>query len=85
MSDRTARMARTTILDAALQVLDGETTPRSAKEIHDRIVKRALFSFKAQDTVGVVRAAIRRHLSQKGARKPEARLREVERDRYLRV
>lgn len=79
-------MARTTILDAALLVLDQAGKPLSASEIHDALVKRALYSFKAQDPISIVRAAIRKHLRTHGAAgQPPARLRLVDRDRYSAV
>ena len=75
-------MARTTILDAVLSVLDGPSA-MSAKEIFDRISSRSLYSFKARDPIAIVRAAIQKHLrTHGGGDQPAARLRRVERDRY---
>lgn len=76
-------MRTNTILEAVVQVLREEPIPRSAEEIRDRIVERSLFSFKAVDTVAIVRAAIRKHLRTHGqAEQPPARVRQVDRDRY---
>jgi hypothetical protein len=76
-------MSRTTILDAVAVVLRDEAEPKSAKQIVERIVERNLFTFKARDPVGVVRAAIRKHLKTHGGdAQPPARLRQVERDRF---
>ena len=76
------RMKRRTILDAAVLVLDQQ--PRSAAEILQRIVVGSHFEFKAQDPVAMVRAAIRKHLKTHGGEgQPRARLRLVERDRYV--
>jgi hypothetical protein len=76
-------MRPNTILDAVVQVLRDEPIPRSAEEIRDRIVERSLFTFKALDTVSIVRAAIRKHLRTHGqAEQQPARVRQVDRDRY---
>jgi hypothetical protein len=73
-----------TILDSIVMVLD--QVPRSASEIHGRIVGASLFEFKAQDPIAMVRAAIRAHLKSHGAAgQPPARVRVVERDRYVRT
>lgn len=76
-------MSRITILDAVVAVLADARAPQSSREIHDRIVARSLFSFNARDPIGIVRAAIRKHLrTHGGAGQPTARLRQVERDRF---
>jgi hypothetical protein len=76
-------MSRVTILDAVVLVLSNDQVPRSAKEIRDRVVARSLFAFKARDDIGVVRAAIRKHLrTHGGTGQPPARVRMVERDRF---
>ena len=77
-------MPRTTILDAVVQVLRDERDPRSTKEILDRVVERSLFTFQARDPAGMVRAAIQKHLRTHGGDdQPPARVRRVDRDRYL--
>lgn len=77
-------MARTTILDAVVQAIPKDGVPRSAKEIHSLIVERKLFSFQAQDPIGILRAALRKHLACHGGDgQPAARIRQVERDRYV--
>lgn len=79
-------MSRTTILDAVIQALPRDGVPRSAKEIHQLIVDRSLFTFQAQDPVGILRAALRKHLAAHGGQgQPPARVRQVERDRYVLV
>ncbi|MCE7890294.1 MAG: hypothetical protein DYH12_11445 [Sorangiineae bacterium PRO1] len=76
-------MSRTTILDAAVQVLAGERAGLSAKDIHERIVARSLFTFKARDPVGVLRAAVQKHLRTHGGDdQPPALLRKLGRDLY---
>jgi hypothetical protein len=53
-------------------------------EIHALIVAKSLFTFRAEDPVGVLRAAIRKHLAAHGAEgQPPARVRQLERDRYV--
>lgn len=77
-------MPRTTILDAAIQALPRDGVPRTAKEIHQLIVDRSLFTFNAKDPPGIVRAALRKHLAAHGGPgQPPARIRLVERDRYV--
>jgi hypothetical protein len=74
---------RRTILDAVLEVLPREDNGRSAKELHELIVARSLFTFRAADPVAMVRAAVRKHLrTHGGPGQPPARVREVGRDRY---
>lgn len=76
-------MSRATILEAVLDVLSREHAPLSAAEIRDRVVARSLFPFKTKDTLGVVRAAIRRHLrTHGGAGQTAARLRRVSDDQF---
>jgi hypothetical protein len=65
-------------------VLSAEAKPRTCAEIHQMIVARELFTFKARDPVAMVRSAIRKHLrAHGGAGQPPARIRHVDRDRYL--
>jgi hypothetical protein len=79
-----AKMPRTTILDAVVLALPRDGVPRSAKEIRDLIVERSLFTFRAQDPVGILRAAIRKHLASHGAEgQPSARVRQQGRDSYV--
>jgi hypothetical protein len=74
---------RTTILDAVVAVLKAEGTPRTIVEVQELIVKRQLYTFRAKDAVGVVRAAVRKHLrSHGGPGQPAARVSQVGPDRY---
>ena len=83
-SEHRAKLSRTTIIDAIVQVLPRDELPRSSAEIHRLIVDKALFTFRAQDPVSMVRAALRKHLAAHGgAGQPSARVRHVERDRYV--
>ncbi|MFT3769721.1 MAG: hypothetical protein QM820_30155 [Minicystis sp.] len=69
-----------------VQALPKDGVPRSAREIHQLVVDKALFTFRAQDAVGIVRSAIRKHLAAHGGEsQPPARIRQVERDRYVLV
>ena len=75
---------RRTILEAVVQALPRDDVPRTAKDIHDLIVAKSLFPFRAQDPVGVLRAAIRKHLASHGAEgQPPARVRQQGRDSYV--
>lgn len=79
-------MAKSTILDAVLVVLGGSQHPMSSTEIHHRIASRSLYAFKARDPIAIVRAAIQKHLrTHGGAAQPAARLRRVDRDRYIAI
>lgn len=81
-----ANMPRTTILDAVVRALPQDGISRSSKEIHQLIVNKSLFTFGAKDPVGIVRSAIRKHLAAHGGQgQPPARIRQVERDRYVLV
>lgn len=51
-----------TIIQAVAQVLEGSSKPLSAKEIHDEIVAKGLFTFGAKDPVSMVRSTIQKHL-----------------------
>ena len=83
-NEQPAKSARTTILDAVVQALPHDGVPRSSKEIHQIIVDRSLFTFRAQDPVSMVRSALRKHLATHGGQgQPVARVRQVERDRYV--
>lgn len=83
-SEQQAKLSRTTIMDAVVQVLPRDGLPRSSTEIHRLIVEKSLFTFRAQDPVSMVRAALRKHLAAHGgAGQPDARVRHVERDRYV--
>ena len=83
-TEQGAKMPRTTILDAVVQALPRDRVPRSAKEIHQLILDGSLFTFHAQDPLGMVRSAIRKHLATHGDEgQPPARVRQVERDRYV--
>lgn len=74
---------RTTILDAVVTVLSGEAKPRTCAEIHQMIVDKQLFTFRAKDPVGIVRSALRKHLrTHGGPGQPAARVRQMDRDRY---
>ena len=76
-------MARSTILDAAVQVLSADRKARTPKEIHEEIVAKGLYSFGAQDPVGMVRATLRKHLrSHGGAGQPASRVKRLDEDRY---
>lgn len=66
-----------TILDAAVAVL-ADKKPRTSKEIHDEIVRRSLFDFRAQDPIAMVRAAIRKHL--RNTAEKQQRVRKVGKD-----
>lgn len=77
-------MPRTTILDAVVQALPRDNVPRSATEIHKLIVDKSLFTFNAKDPVGILRSALRKHLASHGGQsQPAARVRQVDRDRYI--
>lgn len=83
-SEQRAKSSRTTIMDAIVQVLPQDGLPRSSAEIHRLIVDKSLFTFRAQDPVSMVRAALRKHLATHGGSgQPSARVRCPERDRYL--
>ncbi len=85
-SHQGAKMSRTTILDAVAQALPRDGVPRSAAEIHKIILDKSLFTFRAQDPVSILRSAIRKHLATHGGPgQPVARVRQVERDRYVLV
>jgi hypothetical protein len=77
---------RLTIIGAVIEVLTHETAARSSAELHQLIVARSLFTFRAADPVAMVRAAVRKHLrTHGGPGQPPARVREVGRDRYVAV
>jgi hypothetical protein len=58
--------------------------PRTARQIHDLIVAKSLFTFRAQDPVGILRSALRKHLASHGAEgQPPARVRQIDRDSYV--
>jgi hypothetical protein len=77
-------MPRTTILDAVVEALPRDGVPRSAQVIHQFIVDRSLFTFRAQDPLGILRSALRKHLAAHGGQgQPPARIRQIERDRYV--
>ncbi len=79
-----AKKPRTTILDAIVQAVPRDGVPRSSKEIHQLILAKSLFTFHAKDPVGIVRSAIRKHLAAHGGKdQPPARIRQVERDRFV--
>jgi hypothetical protein len=74
---------KTTILDAVVEVLRSETQSATPQEIHDRIITRKLFEFRAKDPVAMVRAAIRKHLRTAGAAGGgRARVVQMNKDRY---
>ena len=74
---------RTTILDAVVTVLSAEGKPRTCAEIHQLIVDRQLFTFRAKDPVGIIRSALRKHLRNHGGQgQPAARIRQIDRDQY---
>ncbi|OQB25827.1 MAG: hypothetical protein BWY11_00205 [Firmicutes bacterium ADurb.Bin182] len=50
--------ANTTIKEAVLKVLSDESRPMTADEIYDKIIKRGLYTFGAQNPVNVVRTTI---------------------------
>ncbi len=76
-------MARTTILDAVVQVLEGDRKPRSPKEIHAEILSKGLYTFGAQDPVGMIRSTIRKHLrTHGGADQSPPRVKLADGDRY---
>ena len=80
----TRNVSRTTIVDAVVQALPRDGSPRSSKEVHQIIVDKSLFAFRAKDPVGMVRSALRKHLAAHGGQgQPPARVRQVERDRYV--
>lgn len=80
----TKKVLRTTILEAIVQSLPRDSLPRSSKEIHQLIVDKSLFTFRAQDPVSMVRSALRKHLAAHGGQgQPPARVRQVDRDRYV--
>ncbi len=77
-------MPRITILDAVVHALPRDGVPRTAKEIHQLVVDKALFTFNAKDPASIVRSALRKHLAAHGGQgQPPARIRQVDRDRYL--
>jgi len=71
-------MARTTILDACVSVLEQAGQPLAADEIYRRIVAGGLFEFKAKDPPSILRSSLRKHLRQA----PPHRLQEVARGVY---
>lgn len=75
---------RKTILDAVVAALPHDGVPRSSSEIHQLIVSKSLFTFRAQSPVSIVRSALRRHLASHGGKdQPPARIRQLEHDRYV--
>lgn len=50
-----------TIVECIKAVLSESGSAMTSKEIYDRIIESKLYSFRAQDPVGVVNAQIRRH------------------------
>jgi len=48
-----------TIYEAAIQVMREAGKPLSPNEIHDLIVERKLYDFKARNSMSVLRSAIR--------------------------
>lgn len=50
-----------TIIDAILHVMNDAKRPLTPKEAYDLIVKKGLYSFNAQNPLGVVSGQIRRH------------------------
>lgn len=50
-----------TIVEAILAVMKGANVPMSASEVHDAIVKKQLYAFKAKQPVQIVQQQLRRH------------------------
>ncbi len=76
-------MARITILDAVVQVLKSDHPALSPKEIHAEIVRQGLYTFGAQDPVGMIRATLRKHLrTHGGVGQLPARVKLADGDRY---
>jgi hypothetical protein len=76
--------AAKTILEAVVQALRRDGVPRTAGEIHQLVVDRSLFTFRAQAPVGILRSALRKHLASHGAEgQPPARVRQIDRDSYV--
>jgi hypothetical protein len=79
-----AKMPRITIIDAVVRALPRDGIARTAKEIYQILLDKPLFTFRARDPVGVLRSALRRHLASHGGEgQPAARVRMVDRDRYV--
>ena len=72
---------RKTILDVVLQVVGDDERGATAAELHERILARQLYEFRAKDPVAVLRAAIRKHL--KASNNP--RIRPIGSDRFRRT
>lgn len=53
-------MEKITVAQAAIQVLQASQQPMSTADIAQAIISQNLYSFKAKDPKGVVRAAIER-------------------------
>ena len=53
---------RRTIIDAVLQVVGDDDVGATAAELHERILSRKLYEFRAKDPVAILRAAIRKDL-----------------------
>ncbi len=70
------------VLDVVVSVLAQGGPCRSVPELHAEIEAQALYTFKAKDPVGIVRAAIRRHLRAVAEGKATARLRQVGPDQF---
>lgn len=76
-------MARTTILDAVVQVLGSDRKSRTPKEILDEITSKGLYTFGAADPVAMVRATLRKHLRTHGGAGQDApRIKVLEGDHY---
>ncbi len=70
-----------TIIQAVQTVLEGTSKALSAKEIHDEIVSKSLFTFGAKDPIGMVRTTIRKQIK----RNPDARpgIEQTARDQFI--
>lgn len=54
-------MARESIADVVVTVLEANKAPMSAKEIYDSIIAKQLYDFKAKDPFAILRAQLNKH------------------------
>jgi hypothetical protein len=54
-------MAKQSISDVVVTVLESSESPMTAKEIYDSIVAKGLYEFKAKDPFAILRAQLNKH------------------------
>ena len=54
-------MARESIADVVVTVLEANKAPMTAKEIYDSINSKQLYEFKAKDPFAILRAQLNKH------------------------